>query len=307
MIEKDLFSMNLKSVLNSIHNRFFPLWERLGIHVTPVHFYEPIPNTALLEDKLWKKKLELAGVDFNEKGQVEILSNFFRFKEEYDKFPVKKTSIRNQYFIDNKYFESVDGEVLYCMVRHFKPKKILEIGSGYSTLVSAQAILRNREEDETYNGKLIAVEPYPPNFLKGNVLGLTKLIQNKVQDIPISDFETLEEADILFIDSSHVLKIGSDVQYLFLDVLPRLQKGVIIHFHDIFLPVEYSRKLILKEHLFWTEQYLLHAFLLFNHAFQVLWAGSYMHLRHPDLLEKFFSSYNRHRRWPGSFWIRKVE
>ena len=298
--------MDVITVLNSIYNRFFPLWERLGIHITPVHFYEPIPNTALLKNDLWKKKLELVGINFNEKSQVELLSVFSKFKEEYDKFPLTKTSIANKYFVNNEQFESVDSEVLYCMIRHFKPKRVLEIGSGYSTLVSAQAMQKNRE-DNAYKGKLIAVEPYPPTFLKTGVPGLTKLVQKRVQDLPISDFEILGKADILFIDSSHVMKIGSDVQYLFFEVLPRLKRGVVIHFHDIFLPVEYPKELIMKKHMFWTEQYALQAFLLFNTSFKILWAGSYMHLKHPDLLEKHFSSYNRDERWPGSFWVQKIQ
>jgi hypothetical protein len=116
----------------------------------------------------------------------------------------------------------------------------------------------------------------------------------------------LEENDILFIDSSHVLKIGSDVQYEYLEILPRLNKGVIVHIHDIFLPAEYRKEWVLKDHIFWTEQYLLQAFLAFNDNFEILWAGSYMHLKHPDKLEVAFNSYRRNERWPGSFWIKKI-
>jgi len=133
------------------------------------------------------------------------------------------------------------------------------------------------------------------------------LIPKKVQDIPLSEFKKLSENDILFIDSSHVLKIGSDVQYLYLEVLPRLNKGVIVHAHDIFLPAEYPKEWVLKNYIFWNEQYLLQAFLAFNNSFEVLWAGSYMHLRHPDKLEEAFSSYKRDKIWPSSFWIRKIK
>lgn len=203
-------------------------------------------------------------------------------------------------------FESVDGEVLYCMIRHFKPKKIFEIGSGNSTYLFAQAILKNKEEHNDYECELVAIEPYPNNILKTGFAGLSKLIPKKVQDISLSEFKKLTENDILFIDSSHVLKIGSDVQYEYLEILPRLKKGVLVHLHDIFLPAEYPKEWVLKDYRFWTEQYLLQAFLAFNDSFEVIWAGSYMHLKHPDKLEVAFSSYRRNERWPGSFWIRKI-
>src|SRR5262249_46442361 len=112
--------------------------------------------------------------------------------------------------------------------------------------------------------------------------------------------------DILFIDSSHVFRVDSDVRFLFLEVLPRLNPGVLIHIHDIFLPYDYPRDWIVKEHRFWNEQYLLHAFLLFNRAFEVLWAGSYMHTRHSDKLKRAFASYDPASVWPGSFWMRRL-
>jgi hypothetical protein len=190
------------------------------------------------------------------------------------------------------------------MIRHFKPKKIFEIGSGNSTYLAAQAVLKNKEE----NGKgceLIAFEPYPNDVLRAGFPGLSKLIPTKIQNIALSKFSELKENDILFIDSSHVLKIGGDVQYEYLEILPRLNKGVIVHIHDIFLPAEYPKEWVLKKYRFWTEQYLLQAFLASNSAFEVLWGGSYMHLKHPDKLEAAFASYKREVRWPGSFWMRR--
>jgi hypothetical protein len=121
--------------------------------------------------------------------------------------------------------------------------------------------------------------------------------------LPWSRFSQLRANDILFIDSSHVLKIGSDVQYEILSILPRLAEGVLVHLHDIFLPGEYPKHWVLDEHRFWNEQYVLHAFLCFNQRFQVVWAGSFMHTKHPELLEAAFRSYVRASRWPGSFWM----
>jgi hypothetical protein len=131
------------------------------------------------------------------------------------------------------------------------------------------------------------------------------IIPEKVQNVPVSKFGELKENDILFIDSSHILRIGSDVRYEYLEILPRLNKGVLVHAHDIFLPSEYPKEWVCKQYRFYTEQYLLQAFLAFNSAFEILWMGSYMHLKHPEKLERAFSSYDRNKVWPGSFWLRK--
>ena len=286
----------------------FPIWQKLGLHITPNHFYEPIPDTRTLKDEIWLNNSELVGININEDHQINYLHEVSSmFKEEYEAFPSDKNDIEipSQYYVNNGGFESVDGEILYCMIRHFKPKRIIEIGSGNSTYLSAQAILKNKEENgQEY--ELIAIEPYPNAILKAGFPGLSELIPAKIQDIPLSEFSKLKENDILFIDSSHVLKIGSDVQYEYLEILPRLNKGVVVHIHDIFLPAEYKKDWVLKDYRFWTEQYLLQAFLAFNDSFEILWAGSYMHIKHPDKLEAAFSSYKKNERWPGSFWMKKI-
>jgi len=284
----------------------FPLWERKGYHITPNHFYEPIPDTRTLKNELWEKPSELVGIKMDEESQIALLTRLSsEFKEEYESFPGDAAALPYQYYVNNGKFESVDGELLYCLIRHFKPKKILEIGSGYSTYMSAHALLKNEKENGR-GGELIACDPYPNEVLKSGFPGLSRLTPVKAQDIPLAEFGTLQENDILFIDSSHVLKIGSDVQYEYLEVLPRLNKGVIVHVHDIFLPAEYPKSWALQAYRFWTEQYLLQAFLSFNSAFEILWAGSCMHLHHPEKLEKAFTSYNKNTVCPGSFWMRKI-
>lgn len=281
--------------------RFFHLWERQGYHVTPCHFHEPVPDTRDLGPELWTKQSDLVGIDLNEAAQLRLLEEFSsRYKSEYQNLPREKTSAAQQYYLNNGFFESVDGEILYCMIRHFKPRRIFEIGSGNSTYLSAQAVRENGRPCE-----LVAFEPHPETALRAGVPEPSRLVRTKVQDVPVQEFERLEENDILFIDSSHVLTIGSDVQVEILEILPRLKKGVLVHLHDVFIPSEYPKSWVLENHLFWTEQYLLQAFLTFNNAFEVLWAASYMHLKHPDVLEQHFSSYQRQDRWPGSFWMRK--
>ncbi len=304
--------MGLSTVYNSFIYRFakitFNLWQNFGFHLTPNHFYQPIPDTSKLRNELWLKESSLIGIDFNEEAQSNILTEFSeKFKLEYESFPEKQTSIPHQFYKKNIFLGAVDAEILHCMVRYLKPKRIIEIGSGFSTYVSAQAILENKKE----NGcecELIAIEPYPNSVLKGGFPGLSELKSVQVQEVPVTEFLKLEENDILFIDSSHVLKIGGDVQYEFLEILPRLKSGVVVHVHDIFLPAEYPRELIYRDKRFYTEQYLLQAFLTFNSHFEIIWAASYMHLKHPEKLEAAFSSYKRNSKHiPGSFWIKRIK
>jgi predicted O-methyltransferase YrrM len=248
----------------------------------------------------------LIGIELNEKRQLELLTIFTNsFKHEYERFPENRTHVPHEYYMSNGFFGPVDGEMLYCMIRHFRPKKIFEIGSGNSTFLSAQAVLRNGA-DGRGECRLVAFEPYPnPTLLKG-FPGLHELHTIKAQEIPIEVFEQLEEKDFLFIDSSHVLKTGSDVQYEYLEILPRLAKGVIVHVHDVFLPEEYPKEWVLDDLRFWNEQYLLQAFLTFNNRFEILWAGNYMHLTHPGELGAAFPSYDSSKTRPGSFWMRRI-
>jgi hypothetical protein len=192
------------------------------------------------------------------------------------------------------------------MIRHYKPRRIIEIGSGYSTRCAASAIVRNRQIDPQYECELIAIEPYPDNVLKTGFPGFTRLIPLNLQEVPLSDFEKLQKNDILFIDSSHVLKIGSDVQYEYLELLPRLSSGVLVHLHDIFLPREYPKRWVIQQHKFWNEQYLLQAFLSFNSGFETVWAGGYIHNKYPEKIIEAFSFRNTNSESPGSYWIRRL-
>lgn len=280
--------------------RYFHLWEKKGIHITPNYFDQPIPDTRTLKDSLWSKKSQMVGIDMNERVQMKFLQEICpKYKEEYDKFPLYEAEKPCQYYVYNGKFGEVDGDIYYCMIRYYKPKRIFEIGAGYSTYLAAQACLKNRSESGRTTD-LIAIEPYPNSCLRHGFPGLSKLIQKKVEEIDLGFFDKLEENDILFIDSTHVAKINSDVCYEYLELLPRLNKGVIVHSHDIFLPAEYPKDWVLKKYRFWNEAYLLQAFLEFNTAFEVLWAGNYMKLNHPDKMKSMFRSYASQ-----SFWIRK--
>jgi hypothetical protein len=286
--------------------RSFRFWERHGVHVVPVHFYEPIPDTRQLDPSLWEAPRELVGIDLRVDEQLRRLGDFAaRYRAEYGAFPFERTAQPFEFFDNNGQFASTDAEILHCMIREHRPRRVVEVGCGYSSLVTAAALLRNESEDGKL-GELICIEPYPNETLRGGFPGLTRLIPTPVQEVPLAFFEELEANDVLFIDSSHVVKIGSDTTREILDILPRLKPGVLIHFHDIFFPVEYPRNWVLDEHRFWTEQYLLEAFLSFNDRFRILYAGSYLHVFHHDQLVEFSERYRSPARWSGSFWIRRV-
>jgi len=294
-----------KKIINKLIAKTFGFWQMLGFHITPVHFYKPIPDTRKLKKELWQKRSDMVGIDFNEEKQIKLLSVFVeKLKKEYDLLSDNKSDYGSRLNVENSEFKSVDAEILYCMVRYFKPKNIIEIGTGYSTVLMAQAIEKNKEE-YAVECNLTSIDPYPKKFVKNNMPSFFNLIEKEVQNVSLDEFNKLKENDILFIDSSHVLKIGSDVQYEYLEILPRLNNGVVVHSHDIFLPAEYPEEWILKYHIFFNEQYLLQAFLIFNKKFEVLWGGSFMHLNHKELLKNAFNSYSPDVDWPGSFWMRK--
>jgi len=244
----------------------------------------------------------MGGIELNEQYQINFLDTVCaRFKPEYDAFGLRNPEGDLRYFAYNGSFGEVDGDVLYCMIRHFRPARIIEVGSGWSTLLSAHALKKNAEGSGRI-GELIAIEPNPHlAFLRDPILGPTRLIEAKVQEVDRDLFENLEENDILFIDSSHVVKIGSDVNWEFFEILPRLRRGVLIHFHDIFLPDEYPEDWVKRQHLFWNEMYLLRAFLMYNTVFEVLWAGNWMKSNHADLCKKMFRT-----EASQSLWIRKT-
>jgi predicted O-methyltransferase YrrM len=288
--------------LRTLLTKIFILFQKLGFNLTPNHYYQPIPDLSSLREDIWQKSSEMVGVDLNENRQLSLLEEFCaKYKTEFDNLYSGADMLNYK----GRMLGPVDCEILYSMVRYFRPQRMIEIGSGDSTLISAKALLLNKKESGI-SCEFNAIEPYPPKFLKNPLPGLNRLLEKRLEDIPLDMFTDLEENDILFIDSSHVLKIGGDVKYEYLEILPRLKRGVVVHIHDIFLPLEYPKKWVYELFRFWNEQYLLQAFLAFNRDFEVLWGGSFMHLKHSEKLQSAFKTYNPKANHPGSFWIRKI-
>lgn len=279
--------------------KYFRLFEAEGIHLTRMHFYEPIPDTKTLSDDLFRVDSTLPGIEMNDRMQLNLLQEQFpKFRDEYDHIPHEPTGDGYHYYFNNEFFSGIDACVLYCMIRHFRPNLIIEVGSGYSSLLSAQAAEKNG------NTQLICIEPYPSEVLHDKLPCLQRLVTTKVQDIAPTFFEQLQAGDILFIDSTHVVQIGSDVNFLFLEVLPRLKPGVIVHVHDIHLPSAGRRDWIMEQARFWNEQYLLQAFLIMNKGYEVLFATHYFASKYLGTLKATFP---RSPYWKGSsFWMRRT-
>ncbi len=286
--------------------RYFALWQKRGIHVVKADYRSPIPDTRELSDAVFMRTTDLIGVDMNDGEQLALMNAIAdTCKPEYDAFPREATGKPHEFFLENGNFTSIDAEMLYGMVRHFKPNRLVEVGSGYSTLLTAQALLKN--EEEGHSCEFLAIEPHPRDMISGEIPGLTQLAIEKVESISLAEFEVLGRDDILFLDTSHVVRIGGDLQYEFLEILPRLKPGVLVHIHDIFLPSSYPKYWVMEHNRFWNEQYLLQAFMAYNEHFEVLWAGQYMVQNHPNALRKAFKAFDEgYGMGAGSFWIRRT-
>lgn len=291
-------------------NPAFDIFYKQGFYCLRKHYLLPIPDETDLTDMYWDEDSKLIGLDMNDKQALNLLQDVFpRYTDEFrDTIPIHQSSPDpTQFYLINGTYMAVDAHVYYIFIRHFKPKRIIEIGSGNSTIVAATAAMRNLDE----NGEaptLIAIEPFPSTFLKKGLPGLSRLIEDKVQNVDLELFTSLEAGDILFIDSSHVLRSGGDVQREYLEILPRLAPGILVHIHDISLPKPYPR-VYFENQLYWNEQYLLQAFLSFNARFEVLWPGNYMMLKYPEIVCNVFPEFHIMREAypmsePSSFWIR---
>jgi len=264
------------------------------------HFYSPIINTVELEEaeaRIWSDSNEILGVDFNDPNHHILLSEVFpKYLEDYDYSwdSVDETT----FYVNNGQFGWCDSRILFSMLRHLKPKRIIEIGSGYTSLLTADVNRRFFKKELEFT----CIEPYPSEFLLKGVSGISCLIPEKVENLHLSTFSNLQSGDILFIDSSHVSKTGSDVNYLFFEVIPRLPEGVLIHIHDIFLPAEYPKTWILNEGRSWNEQYLVRALLMYTQGFEVVFGSAYSFYKHPELLKKVLQN---HLQLGGSLWLRK--
>jgi hypothetical protein len=268
----------------------------------PGHFYSPIVDTAALaaqRERIWPAQPAVAGIDFNDAGHRRILTELFpRFIADYD-YPEHATADATAFHTQNPQFSWLDSRALFVLLRAWRPQRVIEVGSGYSSLLIAD--VNRRWLDGAID--FTCIEPHPPAFLQARIEGISRLVEREVQQVPPGEFERLRAGDMLFIDSSHVAKTGSDVNHLYFDVLPALAAGVHVHVHDVFLPHDYPPDWVLEQNRSWNEQYLLRALLMYTTAFRVEFGCSYAFHAHRDLVISALAHPKGHGFAGGSFWF----
>ncbi len=271
----------------------------IGVFPVRDHYYEPLTNPKHLWRDLAEER-ELPGIDLNESGQLEWLRQLV-YGAELLAAPAEK-GLSARFRLGNMAFESGDAEYWYNVVRCLKPRQIFEIGSGYSTLLATAALAKNLQEDPDYRCRHVCIEPYEQPWLEQSG---PEIIRSRVELLPPEFFMQLEANDILFIDSSHVIRPQGDVLFEFLQIMPRLHSKVLVHIHDIFTPRDYPEEWIKNKVMLWNEQYLLEAFLTGNKEWQVKGALNFLHHHHYDKL-KLVCPFLTGDREPGSFYIQKL-
>jgi len=266
----------------------------------------PIPHLDELPADICDRRSDLAGgIELNVGRAIDAIeSELAPYVAELD-FPLEGPAAPGQFFLRNQNYQSVDAELLYAMVRQRRPRRVLELGSGYTTLLIGMAARRNAEEGvETEH---VAFDPYPrPQVVGEEPPPPTRLEPVSAMDVPAAEFEALGSGDFLFVDTTHTVKLGSDVNRIVLDLLPTLAPGVVVHFHDVFLPWEYPRVWIEERQYYWGEQYLLQAFLAFNDEFEVLLPAHAVAREHPGRLTAAIPSFDPppgRLVGPAAFWI----
>ena len=272
---------------------------KIGIFPVRNHYYEPQFDYRTIK-KPFSQDRDLPGIDWNINEQLNMLTGF-SFAHELADIPQEKPGTL-EFYLNNAAFEAGDAEYWYQLIRAIKPKRIFEAGSGNSTLMAIKAILRNQQQDPGYRCKHVCIEPYEIPWLEETGVSV---VRKKIEDIEPVFFSELEQNDILFIDSSHIIRPQGDVLSVYLELLPTLHKGVIVHVHDIFSPRNYLQQWLKDEVRFWNEQYLLEAFLAHNSSWKIIGALNYLHHHHYEKL-KAVAPFLKPVHEPGSFYIRKT-
>jgi predicted O-methyltransferase YrrM len=274
-------------------------------HSTPGHYYSPIPDVEAIRNNeaiVFNMEPALRELDMNQPLQISLLSEL---DKEVKAYPYSDESNKQKYRYtesNNIYYTFHDAALLFGLMKIFRPKKIIEIGSGFSS-----ALMMDTNEFFLGNSAdLIFIEPYPEerlnNFLQKDV---TNVILKKefIQDVPLDFFRQLQAGDFLFVDSSHVSKINSDLNYIIFEIMPVLCEGVIIHFHDVHYPFEYPKEWVFKGY-FWNESYMLHSFLMYNSAFEIIFMNSYLSQKFPEQYSKVFGG-KLNISEAGAIWLKK--
>jgi len=292
----------LWSEIGRLSGELSDLKDRLGF-APPGHFYSPIPSLDEVRDdeqRIFKFPSEgPAGIELDSGKQLKLLESMLGFYDELPFTAEKQDGLR--YYYDNPAFGHFDAILLYCMIRHLRPGRMIEVGSGFSSAL----ILDTNERFLDGSMDLTFIEPHPEllcSLLKEPDRARVRIIPSRLQEVDLEEFDVLAENDILFIDSTHVSKVGSDVNRIIFDILPRLSKGVYVHFHDIMYPFEYPMQWVYEGRA-WNEAYILRAFLQFNREFTPVLMNTYLHRVHEGFLKEHMPLCLENI--GGSLWLRR--
>ena len=270
----------------------------------PGHYSSTIPSKVEVYKKqkvIFDQSIRIIdGIDLNEQQQIGLLQSFSKYLEGFN-FP-ETPGKGHRYYYDNPMFMFNDAFILYCFLNEFKPEQIIEIGSGFSSALTLDTL---DLIDKNKTTKLLFIEPYPEklfNLISEQDNKNNTIIEKNIQDVPPDMFDNLGHNDILFVDTSHSLKVDSDLSKIIFSILPRLKEGVLIHFHDIFWPFEYP-EVVFDDGRNWNEAYFLRAFLQYNDCFEIVFFSSYLETCHRELILEKMPGYLKAT--GSSLWLRK--
>lgn len=300
--------------ISGLYSGFFKDWrwaifdkaERMGIHILPVHYYTPIPASAEIKFDDQTSVFAAVSGDVLDSAVNTLSEMVDRYKDEYsdlaDRKPFEKQETISEFRFGLAPYSTIEAELLYGLVRSAKPSQIIEIGSGHTTLLIAEAI----RAEAGYSPVFECIEPYRPKYLQNLPPEVTTFNDSPLQSITMDRFREMGKGDILFIDSSHVVNYGSDVVYEICAILPNLSPGVLVHFHDIFLPYEYPTEWIENSKFFWNEQYMISALVQGSQRYKVVFPLHQIYRERRKEMDALFPLLVRPNQRPGAYWLEIV-
>lgn len=282
----------------------YRLFQENGFHLVRNHYYGVLPDTRKLSKSWWEQPAYEYAYNLIPKAtnSEELFERVMLWSEDLQGMPREQA---DGFYWNNPMIPPLDAIVLYGMIREYRPRSLVEVGSGFSTEIALLAAQHTQTS-------IHCIEPYPSARLLEHQNQLHALTQIPLQEINLEVFDNLQTNDFLFIDTTHTVKINSDVNHFLFNIFPRLAPGVIIHIHDIFLPHEYPQRWYDEISIFWNEQYLLLAYLMENPAFELLLPNFSLSLSHKDSLHARLGSFdiwnlteNLGNASGASFWLRK--
>jgi len=272
------------------------LQDTLRFHIQPYSFDSTIPTRFDLDLERLKTPRRLPGFKLDTERHLRLLDELLPYAQEINSYALEETK-ESEFWFRNHSYEDLDAVSLYCMIRHFKPRRIIEVGCGFSSRIISIAARKNRAEGHLLDCTFI--EPYPTDrILKETLAG--PLLVEKVEKVPLATFQELEAGDFLFIDTSHVIKTQNDCCYEYLEMIPSLQPGVIVHVHDIFTPYDYPQEWILQNRFAFNEQYALECLMSGNPALEVILPLHSLWKDHAIAVKRLFPGALTR---PAAFWL----